>query len=150
MAAAQAHGCLDISKDCTPNLTCYPCPLWGIFRRFLAGSVALSLQKPSSQEVLLPRSILHQPTGVSHPWQAHTVPFPQPSHPRAPPTLPNPHPTPFSCCTGMSSSPGLAKKPHARGKSFPASNDSHFLKGKFPYSAHSVLTRTAGKEGPTT
>lgn len=88
------------------------------------------------------------PAGVSHPGQAHTVPFPQPSHPRAHPTLPNHHQIPFFGRTGMSenhsSSPGLAKKPHVRGKSLPDSNDSHFLKGKFPSSAHSVLTRTAG------
>lgn len=38
----------------------HPCPTsWGIFRRFLARSIALSLWKPSNQEVLLHQSILH-------------------------------------------------------------------------------------------
>lgn len=103
---------------------------------------------------LLPQSILHHlmeyhtlgkntlPPSHSPATPVHPQPFLAPST-----TFPIPTKEPFYC-TGMSanhsSSPGLARKPHARGKSFPDSNDSHFLKGKFPYSAHSVLTRTAG------
>lgn len=52
---------------------------------------------PEPVETKQPRGSLaseHSPSpaGMSHPGQAHTVPFPQPSHPRAPSPIPTKSP----------------------------------------------------------
>lgn len=69
-----------------------PCPTpWGTFRRFLATSAALSLWKRSSQEVLLPRSIL-QHLLECHTLGKHTLSLSHspaiPSPPQSPPKSP--------------------------------------------------------------
>jgi len=99
-----------------------------------------------------PRASTHRPLHTAqiqrHPTARSSAPGPHATLACTQLSLPNLNQTALFRHTGMaanhSSSLGLARKPHARGKSFPDSNDSGVLKGKFPQSAHSVLTRTAG------